>query len=179
MKISPYSFKEPRGRSRCGLCQQNPQTSLRKLRWDHLQCDGHVERASQNFSRILLHDQNDDQKNWDLVVPFAEWCMNNLRQETTGCTPFELVYGRKAEISLDLGMDFDGFVTVKHPFEYAGLVFQWLKTARDVAKAKIHSSHDVAAPRFNSKQAQAELRPGNLVSRMEPCRPTRTSDEIL
>lgn len=129
----------------------------------HSQCDGQAKRAIQTLFRVLSHYVNDYQKNWNLVVPFAEWCLNTMRQEMTGYTPFELVYGRKAVTSLDLGMSFDGLETVKDPCEYAGLVFQWLKTARDVALANINSSHDVTAPRFNNKRVENEFQPGNFV----------------
>lgn len=134
----------------------------------HLQCDGQAERAIQTFSRIISHFLHDNQKNWDLLVPYAAWCMNTMVQETTGFTAFELVHGRRPVNQLDLVLNFQGWEYVQNPTEYAVLVHNWLKGAREVALEKVNRSFDDQAPQFNDKRREVTLAPGQLILEWKP-----------
>ena len=43
---------------------------------------------------MLRHYVSPDQKDWDVFLSLAEFCMNNCYKSSTQCTPFQLVYGK-------------------------------------------------------------------------------------
>jgi transposase InsO family protein len=57
-----------------------------------------VERSHKPLAEYLRSYVNADQDNWDEWVDFAIFTYNTTPHSTTGFTPFELVYGRKAEL---------------------------------------------------------------------------------
>ena len=60
----------------------------------HPQTDGQTERMNSVLEDILRHYVSPDQKNWDSFLSLAEFSMNNCYKSSTGCTPFQLVYGK-------------------------------------------------------------------------------------
>jgi transposase InsO family protein len=60
----------------------------------HAQCDGQAGRALKTFVGTISHFVSDGQRNWCQLYPLAEWCMNTMKLETTGYSPFEMVFGR-------------------------------------------------------------------------------------
>jgi hypothetical protein len=57
-----------------------------------------VERIHSPLAAYLRSYVNADQDNWDEWVDFAMFTYNTTPHTSTGFTPFELVYGRKAEL---------------------------------------------------------------------------------
>ncbi|GBN92914.1 hypothetical protein AVEN_223137-1 [Araneus ventricosus] len=49
---------------------------------------------------------DDDQKNWDNILPFVTFPYNSTKHETTGISPFYLVHGRDVETPLDATLRF-------------------------------------------------------------------------
>ncbi|GBM97446.1 hypothetical protein AVEN_181240-1 [Araneus ventricosus] len=49
---------------------------------------------------------DDDQKNWDNILPFVTFAYNSAKHETTGISPFYLVHGRDVETPLDATLPF-------------------------------------------------------------------------
>ena len=134
----------------------------------HAQCDGQAERANKTFINIISHFVSENQKDWDQIVPFAEWCMNTMKQETTGYSPFELVFGRPPLQPIDVALNFEGFEEVEKPSEYAGMVYNWLKAARQVALERVNKTHDAKAHGYNEKRREIEYLPGELVLEWKP-----------
>lgn len=63
----------------------------------HPQSNGSLERSHQMLKDYLRSYANRRQDNWDDYLPLATFNYNTSRHEGTGYTPYELVYGRKAE----------------------------------------------------------------------------------
>ena len=134
----------------------------------HHASDGIAERAIQTFKEILSHFVNETQKNWDTLVAPIEWVMNTAKNETTGYTPFQLVFGRDPLQPLDLALSYEGGENVDSLSEYAESVRDWLDHAREIAKIKVNETHQKEAPRFNFKRDEASYNADDLVLLWKP-----------
>jgi Reverse transcriptase (RNA-dependent DNA polymerase)/RNase H-like domain found in reverse transcriptase/Integrase zinc binding domain/Chromo (CHRromatin Organisation MOdifier) domain/Aspartyl protease len=67
----------------------------------HPQTDGQTERANRTLETMLRSVVNFKQSDWHKHLPLAQLAYNTAVQTTTGISPFELVYGRKAVLPLD------------------------------------------------------------------------------
>ena len=60
---------------------------------NHAQTDGQSERVNRIIGDVLRAFTNHKQDDWDLLVPFCEFSINNSEQSSTCETPFFLNYG--------------------------------------------------------------------------------------
>ena len=60
----------------------------------HPQTDGQTERMNRVLEDMLRHYIDPRQKNWKDCLPMAEFACNNARSQSTGSTPFYLVFGQ-------------------------------------------------------------------------------------
>ena len=135
----------------------------------HAQADGAAERALKTFVNIISHYTSIDQQNWDEVCPFAAFVMNTYKSETTGYSPFELVFGRPPVHPVDVAFGYSGFQEFSDPEKYTETVKSWLEKAHEVALAKVNSTHDKEAPRFNAKRSDSlDFEPDDLVLEWRP-----------
>ena len=67
----------------------------------HPQTNGLDERLNQTLQRTLSK-LVDEQHEWDCYLPSVVFAYNTSRQSSTGYTPFELMYGRKAVLPLEI-----------------------------------------------------------------------------
>ncbi|KAM7300781.1 uncharacterized protein ISCGN_016366 [Ixodes scapularis] len=61
---------------------------------DHPESNGSVERWNRVFKNMLHHVIRDEAGQWDKFVPYLLWAYREVPHETTGASPFELLYGR-------------------------------------------------------------------------------------
>ncbi|GKA31233.1 RNA-directed DNA polymerase [Tanacetum coccineum] len=68
----------------------------------HPQTNGHTEVVNRSLGNLLRSLIRDNAKQWDLILPQAEFAYNRSFNHTTGKSPFEVVYGRNPITPLDL-----------------------------------------------------------------------------
>ena len=70
--------------------------SIRKLSTTpyHPQANGLVERFNGTLKRMLQIFAQDEPGKWDKLIPYLLFAYRELPQETTGFSPFEMLYGR-------------------------------------------------------------------------------------
>ena len=68
----------------------------------HPQTDGLVERFNQTLKGMLRKNATEDGKDWDALIPFVLFAYREVPQESTGFSPFELMYGREVRGPLDV-----------------------------------------------------------------------------
>ena len=54
----------------------------------HPETDGQTERTNRVLEEVLRHFVDGEHKNWEDLLPFAAFAMNNAKSSTTGETPF-------------------------------------------------------------------------------------------
>lgn len=70
----------------------------------HPQCNGLVERFNHTFAEMLSMYVSSCHDDWDEVVDFVVFAYNTSRQESTGVSPFYLLYGREAILPVDVAL---------------------------------------------------------------------------
>lgn len=68
----------------------------------HPQTNGLVERFNQTLKSMLRKSAAEDGKDWDKMIPFLLFAYREVTQESTGFSPFELLYGRDMRGPLDV-----------------------------------------------------------------------------
>ena len=68
----------------------------------HPESDGLVERLNKTLVTMLRTCVDEEQKNWDTLLPKILLGYRTSVQTTTGYSPFRLVYGREAMLPVDI-----------------------------------------------------------------------------
>ena len=105
----------------------------------HPQCDGQVERQNRTLQNILSSFVSQHKDDWDNWVALAVYAYNTSCHESTGFSPYEMVFGRDARtpIEIDLGLP------LKNPCsqsEYTQLVRRALTSIRKTAQLQLDRS---------------------------------------
>ena len=77
---------------------------IRRIRTSpyHPQTDGLVERFNGTLKSMLRKFVGNNQKDWDSYLPYVLFAYREVPQESTGFSPFELLYGRRVRGPLDV-----------------------------------------------------------------------------
>jgi len=70
----------------------------------HPQCNGLAERYNHTFADMISMYVNSLHNDWDRYVDFVTFAYNTSRQESTGVSPFFLLYGREAVLPIDVAL---------------------------------------------------------------------------
>lgn len=65
---------------------------------EHPQSDGLVERMNRTIKKALSIYCEKDPANWDAYLPFVTFAINTSKQDSTGYSPYEAMYGRQAKL---------------------------------------------------------------------------------
>ena len=68
----------------------------------HPQSNGLDERSNQTLKAQLQKLVNDQQDNWDELLPSILFSYRTSKHDSTRCTPFLLMYGREARLPIDV-----------------------------------------------------------------------------
>ena len=68
----------------------------------HPQTDGLLERFNHTLKSMLRKTAGEEGKYWDTLIPFLLFAYREVPQESTGFSPFELLYGRAVRGPLDV-----------------------------------------------------------------------------
>ena len=68
----------------------------------HPQCDGLSERFIQNLKLMMTAFEDSEQLDWDLNLNKLAYAFDSSVHSTTGFTPYEMQFGRKPKIPIDL-----------------------------------------------------------------------------
>ncbi|KAL1254368.1 hypothetical protein QQF64_016597 [Cirrhinus molitorella] len=123
-----------------------------------------VERFNRTLLSMLGTLEEKDKQHWrDFVKPLVH-AYNCTRNDTTGYSPYELMFGRQAKLPIDLvfGINYPGERNKTHS-EYVKKLREHLQESYELAAENSRKMSEKNKARFNLKVRAAELMPGDRV----------------
>ncbi|XP_035219651.1 uncharacterized protein LOC118192743 [Stegodyphus dumicola] len=114
----------------------------------HPQTSGLTERFNKTFSDMLSMYVDVEQKNWDTIVPFVTYAYNSAKQDTTGFSPFFLIYSRDIQIPLDIIFPYS---IEDSEDSYAQHLITRAEEARQLAKLHIFKARTTDKCRYDER----------------------------
>ena len=128
----------------------------------HPQSDGLTERFNQTLKNMLIAYINSSQNDWDEYLSRLCLAYNTAEQSTTGYTPYQLMFGRKPKLAIDLWFQKDAShveeneVSINYNEFAADLqsslqdAFKRVSESRDLKmnKAKLIYDRQIRSPNF-------------------------------
>ncbi|UYV64119.1 hypothetical protein LAZ67_2006616, partial [Cordylochernes scorpioides] len=135
----------------------------------HPQTNGLTERLNRTLINMLSMYVNTDQKNWDEILPFITHAYNTTIQETTGYSPFFLMFGRELtsllddrNISVDIDKDdYDEYI--KHHLDK-------INRTRKLVINNTIKTQERMKKNYDKKHMERSYEPGELVAVWTPIR---------
>ena len=132
----------------------------------HPQTNGLCERFNQTLKALLRARVNKDQDNWDEELPHVLLSYRICKQETTGFSPFELLYGRQPRLSFSVCPS-DGLPTPTHgPGKYLEDLRDRHEELRTAVTERVEKAQKRQKREYDSRYKVArsiEFRLGDLV----------------
>lgn len=152
------------------------QTAHRRTTAYHPQTNGLTERLNRTLADMLSMYVDVEHTTWDEILPYVTFAYNTATQETTGMTPFSLVYGRAAKSTLDAMLPY--VQDDVHPDDVDAFL-QRAEEARQLAKIRIQDQQQRDARRYNLRRNDAQYQPGDQVWVWTPIRQRGRSEKLL
>ena len=126
----------------------------------HPQTQGQVERMNAVFEQILrctVHELG-ERRDWDLLLPMIEFCMNSQPNRSTGYSPFYLTYGFHPITPIDLlcGSDHSSVESVTR---FAQRLHNTFKTAQE----NLHKANEQYKEYYDRRRRPATFAVGQPV----------------
>ncbi|UYV60444.1 hypothetical protein LAZ67_1001171, partial [Cordylochernes scorpioides] len=144
----------------------------------HPQTNGLTERLNRTLISMISMYVNTDQKNWDEILPFVTHAYNTTIQETTGYSPFFLLFGREPmslldddNIPIDSNMnDYD---------EYIENYLDKIARTRQVVINSTEKTQERMKRNYDKKHNERIYEPGHLVAVWTPVRKIGKCEKLL
>ncbi|UYV66897.1 hypothetical protein LAZ67_4003261 [Cordylochernes scorpioides] len=144
----------------------------------HPQTNGLTERLNRTLINMLSMYVNTDQKNWDEILPFITHAYNTTIQETTGYSPFFLMFGREPtsllddrNISVDIDKDdYDEYI--KHHLDK-------INRTRKLVINNTIKTQERMKKNYDKKHNEKIYEPGHLVAVWTPVRKIGKCEKLL
>ena len=122
----------------------------------HPQTDGHTERMNRTLIGMLAAYINEDQTNWDRVLPFVLFAYRSSVHASTNYTPFYLLHGVDARFPVDV--DITPELTSPPPVQdYIARISKELQTAYRIVRDNIQHAQQQQATWYNKKAKPAPV----------------------
>lgn len=131
----------------------------------HPQTNGMTERTNRTLTNMLAMYVDSDQKNWDELLPFVTYAYNTATHETTGYSPFFLLYARVPRNTLDSILPFS-----LHCEPSVAKTLCLAEEARRLARLRTVASQTRSKKRYDSRHQFVSYAKGDLVLLWTPIR---------
>lgn len=125
----------------------------------HPQTDGQTEVVNQSLGALLRSLIKKNIKAWDLSLPQPEFAYNRSTSQTSGCSPFEIVYGKHPITPLDL-------VPSKTETTFSGVAderVKYIKKLHEQVREKIAKQNEKYAQQGNKHRRKVTFQVGDEV----------------
>lgn len=142
----------------------------------HPQTNGLTERFNKTLADMLSMYVEVEQTNWDDILPFVTFAYNTAKQETTGFTPFFLIYGREAETTLDTVFPFK----IDGPSDdFVDRLVTQAEESRQLARIRTLQAQHRDKTRYDATHRDVSYSIGELVWVFTPVRKVGLSEKLL
>ncbi|UYV65945.1 hypothetical protein LAZ67_3005963, partial [Cordylochernes scorpioides] len=144
----------------------------------HPQTNGLTERLNRTLINMISMYVNTDQKNWDEILPFITHAYNTTIQETTGYSPFFLLFGREP-MSL---LDDENIPTDSNMDDYDEYIENYLNKiarTRQVVINNTEKTQERMKRNYDKKHNEKIYEPGHLVAVWTPVRKIGKCEKLL
>lgn len=131
----------------------------------HPQTNGLTERTNRTIINMLSMYVSSDHKNWDDVLTFVTYAFNTAKHETTGYSPFFLLYARPPRHTIDTVFPFG-----THENSTVAETLCLAEEARRIARLRTLASQDRSKARYDDRHRTVTYHPGDLVWLWTPAR---------
>lgn len=144
---------------------------------NHPESNGAVERWNRVFKTMLSHVIEKEAKNWDKFIPFLLWAYREVPHDTTGVSPFRMLYGRDPVGPLSiLKQSWAGDIEVPGeladaPAEYLIRLKAQLEIAADTAELTTSKQQEAYSSHYNKHAMVKTFREGEAVLVFDDKRP--------
>ena len=124
----------------------------------HPSGDGQVERQNRTLQGMLSAFVSQHTVDWDLWPDPVTYAYNSSRQESTGVSPYEVVFGRlpRMPLELELGLSLSNSATVS---KYVQSVRGALRDIRQIAKDNLKQARAKQRQHWENKQSGWSWKP--------------------
>lgn len=145
----------------------------------HPQTNGLTERLNRTLADMLSLYVDEDQKNWDSVLPFVTFAYNTAVQETTGYSPYFLLHGHDPCTFLDTMLPLP---PNDYPESYDDYILQMVTKAEDtriLANQNNIASQNYSKSIYDKRHRMISYSPGDLVWVWTPVRRVGLSEKLI
>ncbi|KAI8510586.1 hypothetical protein Bbelb_115020 [Branchiostoma belcheri] len=131
----------------------------------HPQTDGLVERFNGTLKSMLKKFVREDPKEWDKLLPYLLFAYREVPQESTGFSPFELLYGRHVRGPLQViresweGADQSSESVISHVLK----VRERMAAMTEVVRDNLRAAQTTQKLWYDKRSRAREFRPGDQV----------------
>uniref|UniRef100_A0A8C0XU21 Integrase catalytic domain-containing protein n=1 Tax=Cyprinus carpio carpio TaxID=630221 RepID=A0A8C0XU21_CYPCA len=86
----------------------------------HPQSDGMVERFNRTLASMLSLFVDDNQANWDILLPYVMMAYRSSVHSSTGFTPYKVVFGKEIVLPVDVMLNLGGGETFSSTSDLVG-----------------------------------------------------------
>jgi len=130
----------------------------------HPQCNGISERYNRTLLSMLGTLELDKKADWKKHLPTLVFAYNATKHESTGFSPFELMFGRKAKLPVDATFRLQDEEEVSRDTnEYITELKDRLETARSIAEKTLEKARDKQKAGYDKKAKAVKLAIGDKV----------------
>jgi len=133
----------------------------------HPQSNGVVEKVNHTLAtriRLYVGEGHDD---WDQYLKYATFATNTHANESTGYTPFQLLYGRKPQMPVDAALNFSPPLHMIDADDYATQVKRHLTSALTIIPAAIREAQAKYKVAYDKKSHDVSYQPGDLLMKID------------
>jgi hypothetical protein len=124
------------------------------------QCNGVCERVNGTLKTMLAKLASSDNSDWDLVLPFVEFCYNNTMHETHGLTPNYVIFGREAKMPWE---EENVMERTEDTHEYVTIMRDRVYAARELVKERANRARRKMKKQVDKRVRQLEVTEGDEV----------------
>jgi hypothetical protein len=133
----------------------------------HPRSDGMIERMNRSINDMLSKYIKSHQKDWDQCLDFITMAYNSTPHESTGISPYKLVFGREMSFPIDIITDKvdEAPHEPKYVSEYVKEMEDRMRTAHDTARKHLKVSTKRQKMLYNTNVKYHIYEKGDLVWR--------------